>query len=213
MPILRGATTFSRFRVEPEEGANTNWGKVLKTGLRTNAFQPLDREGTVDRSAGFAELEEPDHTDFSAGALFMSEYALFTWRVDEFRISAAAVKNELDAWKKRFEKENDRAPGRREKQEAKLEIRHTLRAKAPVVTRTFDVSWNLSNNLLQIWAASRKMVDEVQEAIEKSAKVKLLPQVPVVVADALGIDEKTLAPTAALSLPDTVGAPAGREVA
>lgn len=201
MPILKGATTFARFRVE-HEGREPNWGRVLPAGLRAKAFVPLDRTQQVDRSAGFAELEDPEKTDFAPGATFLGEYVHFTWRVDEFRIPASQVKAELDKWARDFEKENERAPGRREKQNMKLELRHTLRARAPVVTRTFDVSWNLQNSHLLVWTASRKLVDEVQSAVEAAAKVKLLPLVPVVVAKDLEIDDKALAPTQALSLPD-----------
>jgi recombination associated protein RdgC len=70
------------------------------------------------------------------------------------------------------------------------------------VSRTYDVSWNLDSGQLQIWAGSRKAVDEVEAAIEQAFKVKLVPLVPVAVAAALGISEKSLAPTPALSLPD-----------
>lgn len=202
MPILRGATTFSRFRVDADARASTNWKKSLTPGLRQRAFEPLDRQGPADRSAGFVELEDHEARTFSAGSLFQGEFALFTFRVDEFRIPASVVRTELERWKKEFVRENARPPGRREKADAKGEIRHTLRATAPITTRTFDVSWHLGEAELHVWAASRKLVDEVQAAVEQACRVKLVPLVPVVVAGALGIAEKTLQPTPLLSLPD-----------
>jgi recombination associated protein RdgC len=202
MPILRGAVTFSRFRVDPLDGASTDWKRTLSRALRTKAHVPLDRAKAEERSAGFVELEEQDRRDFSAGSLYQGDYALFSYRVDEFRIPASVVRAELERWAKAFEKEHQRLPGRREKTDAKAEIRHTLKARAPIVVRSFDVSWNLATAHLQVWAASRKMVDEVQTAVEQSFKVSLVPLVPVVAAETLGIDEKSLKPTPELSLPD-----------
>lgn len=201
MPILKGATTFARFRVDADD-EKRNWKRVIGPGLKGRAFEPLDRDGDVDRIAGFAELHDQDAREFSVGTLYFGEWVLFTWRVDEFRIPSQTVKAELERWKKEFEKEHGRPPGRREKNEAKLAVRAQLRKRAPIVTRTFDVSWILDQGTLQIWAASRKAVDEVQDAIEQACKVKLVPLVPVVVAEALGISDKALQPTPALSLPD-----------
>lgn len=203
MPILKGAATFSRFRVEVEGRTPADWKKNLTRALKTRAFVPLKREGPEERAQGFVELADPESTGFSAGSLYESEYALFAYRIDEIRIPAPAVKVELERWTKAFQKENERLPGKREKTEAKGEIRHTLRSRYPISTRTFDVSWNLEGAHLQVWAGSRKAVDEVQAAVEQAFHVKLSPVVPVVLAGVLGIPDKSLTPTPALSLPDT----------
>jgi recombination associated protein RdgC len=202
MPILRGATTFSRYRVESEKSTSPAWKRTIPAMLRARAFVPLQLEGPDERAAGFVELQDRDHWDFAPGSIYETEYALFSLRVDEVRIPNAVIKDQLERWKKEFERENQRPPGKKEKSDAKQEIRQRLRTRFPLSTRTLDVSWNIDSGQLQIWAGSRKAVDEVEAAIEQAFSVKLVPLVPVVVAGDLGIPEKALAPTPDLSLPD-----------
>ncbi len=208
MPLLKGTATFSRYRVEPSGRAvtSTQDKKRPKTdiakALRLHAFQPLERDGEDERAQGFVELADRNRSEFSAGATYQGDFALFSYRVDEIRIPSAAVRSELEAWQQRFVSENQRPPGKKEKSAAKDEIRHTLKSRYPVATKTFDVSMNLENGHAQLWAGSRKAVDELQDAVEQALGVKLVPVSPLTVAQQLGIAEKALSPTPALSMPD-----------
>ena len=205
MPILKGAVTLSRFRVEAEPAALTAARKMAGELLRSRAFEPLDLSRPEERVHGFVEFADKESTGFDPGTVHEAGRALFTFRVDELRIPSALVKSELERWIKKFQQEQERPPGRREKHDAKQEIRHTLRSRSPVLTRLVDVAWDQEAGRVEIWAGARKAVDEVQSAVEQLFKVKLLPQAPAVVAMGLGMSEKSLAPTAALSLPDEEG--------
>jgi len=202
MPILRGSVSFSRYRVEAEERDPREWKKVLSKGLKGRAFEPIDMDGAEERAGGWAELEDSDRTEFDGQSFLYGEYALFTWRLDQLRIPASAVRAEMERWRKAFEKENQRPPGRREREEAKAGIRQTLRARTIATTKTFDVSWNLQTSMLQIWAGSRKIADELQAAVEQTFEVTLVPLVAPLVAEAIGVAEGSLGPTPALSMPE-----------
>ena len=203
MPTLRGAVTFSRYRVEAEDRSPTEWKRVLTRGLRAHVFEPLKPGAPEERTAGFVELPDRDATEFPVSSVYEGDFALFTYRIDEVRIPSAVVREQLERWSRVFEREHQRKPGWKEKNDAKMEIRHTLRSRYPLSTKTFDVSWNLASKKLQIWAGSRKAVDEVESAIVQAfSGVKLVPMVPVVLATKLGLNEKALAPTPSLSLPD-----------
>jgi recombination associated protein RdgC len=164
------------------------------------AFEPLDPKGEDERSSGFVELENKNGTSFSAGALYEGEYALFAYRIDEVRVPAAAIRAEMDSWEQRFVAEHERPPVKKEKSEAKEELRFTLKTRYPVSSKTFEVSWHVEEGHAQIWAGSRKAVDEVQAAVEEALGVKLVPVAPLTIAGELGISEKALTPTAALSM-------------
>jgi len=198
MPIMRGSASFSRFRVD-EAKASKAALKDPARALRLRAFVPLERGGEAERAQGFVELEQKDQAEFSPGSIYQGPYALFAYRVDEVRLPAAAVRAELELWEQKFRDEQGRPPGRKEKADAKGEIRHTLRARYPLATKVFEISWNLDAGALQIWAGSRKAVDEVQAALEQALGFKLVPAVPATLAAELGIPEKALAPTPALS--------------
>lgn len=201
MPVLRGAVTFSRFRVELPKGPPADAKRWLKRGLETRAFEPIDRRSEEDRSAGFVEIENPDATEFSAGSVYYGEYALIGYRIDQIRVPGAAIKAELERWAAAFEKENGRPPGRAEKASQRGSIRQMLRNRAVPSTKVHDLSWNLKTNHLQIWAASRKAVDEIQAVVEAAFEVRLVPLIPAAAAARAGIEDGALLPT-----PELVGA-------
>ena len=195
MPVLRGAVTFSRFLVEPAEGAAADLKRSLSRALKARAFAPIDRRSEEERAAGFVELENHDASEFSAGSLFYGEYALFSYRIDAIKIPSPVLRAELDRWATAFEKEKGRAPSRSEKAESKGSLRQMLRNRAVPITKVHDVSWNLKTNQVQLWAASRKTVEEILLALETAFDVKLQPLVPASLAAQAGISDENLVPT------------------
>ncbi len=197
MPVLRGSVTFARYRSETVKRPQDTRRWLIR-GLDRGAFEPLDvTRGEDDRCAGFVALADPDATDFTSGVLEMGR-ALFAWRIDTIQVKASAVRPELERWAAAFADEHRRAPTRGEKAGARDEIRHRLRQRQAPTTRVFDVSWAVDAGELQIWAASRKVVDEVAAAIEAAFEVKLAPLSVGAQAVRAGIAESTLAPTATL---------------
>ncbi len=197
MPVLRGSVTFARFRCETGKLPNDT-RRWLARGLARGAFEPLEpAKGDEDVSAGFVALEDADSTDFSSGVLEAGR-ALFAFRVDKIRVKGAAVRAELDRWAAAFQAEHRRAPAKGERAAARDQIRHGLRKRTPPTTKVFDVSWALDEGEVLVWAASRKAVDEVAEAVEAAFEVKLAPTSVGAQAIRAGIAEGALAPTGAL---------------
>lgn len=196
MPILQGTITFARFRVELPKGFDAR--RAVPKGLRTRAFEPIDVKHDDDRAVGFVELENADATAFEVGNLFYGEHALFAFRVDTLRVPSKALKTELERWQVLFEKENNRKPGRAEKAEAKENFKHMLRKRTAPSTKVSDVSWNLKTGRLEVFATSRKLVEEIQAAIQTAAGVTLFPMVPAEHARHAGIPDEALGPTPAL---------------
>ena len=110
MPVLRGAVTFSRFLLEPAEGAPADLKRSLSRALKARAFAPIDRRSEEERAAGFVELENHDATEFPAGDLFYGEYALFAYRIDAIKIPGPVLRAEVDKWATAFEKDKGRPP-------------------------------------------------------------------------------------------------------
>ncbi len=191
MPIRRGSVSCSRFRLQGDVPKDVR--RWVHKALTARAFEPIDPKGEDDRASGFVELDDDRATEFSTGAVFDGEYALFAWRVEKIRIPSAALRGELATWAQSFEAKNGRAPGRKEKTDQKDAIRKSLRAKTEPSTKVFDVSWHLKANEVVVWGTSRGIVDEVQVALEEGLEVRLVPAVP---ASQLSADElERLAPT------------------
>jgi len=223
MPILKGSASFSRYQIEaPARAGQASQASQARTkpakaqgkgqkpkgketlaelaaALKLRAFAPLDRESEGERAQGFVEFANRGQSDFSPGALYQGDFAVFAYRVDEVRIPSAAIRSELEAWSQNFVAENQRPPGRKEKSDAKGEIKHTLKSRYPLASKTFEVSLNLKTGHAQLWAGSRKAVDELQAAVEQALSVKLVPIAPLTLLAGLGIAEKSLTPTPALS--------------
>ncbi len=193
MPVLRGSVSFARFRAEAPAAFDPK--RSLTRGLRARAFEPINPKDEEDRAAGFVELENSDATEFDKASVLQGDHALFSWRVDQLKVPAAALRTELERWVLKFEQENGRLPNRSEKAENKASLRHLLRARATPQTRVHDLSWNLDSGELQVWATSRKLIDEVEEALAAAFKLKLILQVPAALAIRAGIDEAALGPT------------------
>ncbi|WP_242340236.1 MULTISPECIES: recombination-associated protein RdgC [Anaeromyxobacter] len=204
MPVLGGAVTFARFRWEPGKKPPSDTRRWLAKGLASGAFEPLDpAKGDEERAAGFVELEDQDATSFAS--IIQGEYALFAFRVDTLKVPAAALRVELERWRVAFEKEHGRPPAKREKAERKEAVRHLLRQRATPSSHVHDVSLNLKAGQVQIWAASRKAVDEVVAALETALEVKLAPLTPAALAARAGTPDAALAPT-----PELVGLESSR---
>lgn len=226
MPIQSGTVTFARFRVEPAASFPTDVRRWLSRGLRARGFEPIDRHTDEERTAGFVELEDHEATEFSPGRLFYGEHALLAWRVDTLKIPAAVLKAELAQWAADFEEEEGRAPTKGEKTERRAALRQALRMQAALVTKVYDLSWNLPAQQLQIWASSRKVVEEVAMTMSSCFRIELHAQVPSVIAKRRGVADGLLGPTpdllgitlsgeeaAALAWPDTHGKDAAHEQA
>ena len=195
MPLLRGAVTFSRFRAQPSADKPFDPKRAVSRGLKSRAFEPLDRKGEDDKATGFVELENPEGVEFAVGNLFREEYALFGYRVDTLKVPGAQVKSELQKWAADFQTEQDRKPSRAETAHTRGQIRHQLRSRAVIGTKVHDVSWNLKTHDVQVWTAARKTVDEITLALEESLGISLHPRVPGAVALQAGVDDAALAPT------------------
>lgn len=195
MPIASGTVTFARFSVEPVESFPADVRRWLSRGLRARGFEPIDRQTEDERAAGFVELDDHEATGFSPGRIFHGEHALLAWRIDTLKVPAAELKAELARWVTAFQDEHGRAPARKEKADRRAALRQAMRAQATPVTKVYDVSWHLAAQQMQIWAASRKVVDEVALAMESSFRIRLHAQVPSVVATRRGVTDAALAPT------------------
>lgn len=199
MPILKGAVTYARFRVEGLDEREKNW---ITKNLKTHAFEPIRKASEDERAFGFVELEDRDGVEFPTGRVHFGEYALFSFRVDTLKVPGGQLREELDRWVKVFEAEHTRPPARREKNDAKAALKQKLRQQLTPKAKTFDVSWNQKTGDLLIWAASRKVVEEVEAALEKAFAIKLVGIGPASVAQALGLKDEALNPTPDLGWPD-----------
>jgi recombination associated protein RdgC len=199
MPIRRGSVNLARFQIEGNVPKDVK--RWLPKGLSKSLFEPIDPKTDDERAAGFVELEQPDLTEFSPGALFHGLHAMFAWRVDSLKVSAGSLREGLLQWAQAFEQKNGRAPGRRERNEQKDALKKALRAKQTPVTKLFEVSVDLTTRDVFVWATSRSVIEEISASLETGLSVKMVPRVPSAFVDSAILD--ALEPTMELFVENT----------
>ena len=205
MPVLSGSVTFARFRAERTKKKSTKQPeRSLANALRAAAFSRLDTSGDQERSAGWVQVEDPDAVELAPSSFLFGDHLLVTWRIDAVRVPASALKRELAEWSRRYEEKAGHPPYRADKAAEKEVILKRLRKRAFVATRTHDVCWNQKSDEVQIWAGSRKAIEEVQIALEETFGLALHATSPGARVDAAGLDPAKLRPTAALFGDDVV---------
>lgn len=201
MPVLKGSVTFTRFKVEQKGERPRDVKRWLSRGFKSHAFEPLDKDSEEDVSAGWVELEDVDKVDLAPSSLMYGEYVLVSYRIDKLRVPGATVRAELESWGNTFEASNGRPPRRAERAEQRELIVKKLRRRAIPISKTHDVSWNLTTGHLQIWTTARGIIDEIQTTLEKQFELRLEPLAPGAFAAALGLTpeaEALLSPTTEL---------------
>ena len=184
--------SIARFRLDGEIPKEVR--RWLTAALRTRAFEGIDPKGDEDSASGFVELEDNAVTEFAPGTVFIEGHALFAWKVEKLRISASELRNDMKAWSDKFENDNGRSAGRKEKTAAKEAIRHKLRSKTEPSSKVFDISLNLKTQDVHIWGTTRSVVDEVTEAMESTLKQRLLARVPAAFAKPAVVDNLSPSP-------------------
>jgi len=205
MPVLRGSVTFSRFRADPQGERAKDVKRWAQRSLLRHAFEPIDKKEDDDRAAGWVEVERNDRTEFTPSRVIFGEYLLASYRVDRLRVPGPVVRAELDAWAEQYEAENAGPPKRSERRNQKAEITFKLRQRAFPVTRTYDVSWNLTTQEVGLWVASAGLVEELMVFMEETFEIRLLPMTPGAIAESLDAPAGVLLPTAALLGGDLAG--------
>lgn len=204
MPVLKGAVTFARFRVVHGKDDTKDLQRSMKEALQTTAFEALDPTSDEDRSAGWVELEDSESTEFGGPQIMFGDYLMVAWRVDTLRVPAPRVKAEMDRWIKVHEAEKGEPPNRASKKAQKEIIIKQLRGKAFPASRTYDITWNLEKDTLLMWTPARKILEEVQIALEDGFGLHLIPQSPGALTKAANVSGDDIQPTPQLFGSDVV---------
>ena len=195
MPIGKGSASYSRFKVLRDEKPKDP-RRSLANAFKKGAFEELSPDAEEDRSAGWVEIDDSDATTFASGSFTFGEQVIVSWRVDQLKVPSALLRAQVDRWARGFQAEKGRAAARTEKREQKDLLQKQLRRRAFPVSRTHDVSWNLSSDELYIWSTSRKTVEEIIEALEDGLGLKLRGCSPGALSEAADVSD--LMPTDSL---------------
>jgi len=206
MGALKGSVTVRRFLIKGPEPNDRN--RLMK-GIRAHALVPIDPRGDVERSHGWAALEDLHDLDLSSEKVFFGEALALALRVDTLRPPGAVVKRMVEEGLKAL----GRRPTKAEKRAYKAEVVKKLRLQAFPSIRGTDLVWNLDTGRVLFWSHSRRLTDLLLDLFKKSFGLELVADGPGQLTKRAGLSTAPLAPTAemVLGFPGLPGRPADME--
>lgn len=168
--IFSKAAGFCQFRVTGPVPDAADFCEFFASRLNRQAFAPIESD-LQESSQGWARITDTDQTSFSVPGDFWFDTVLsFSYRVDTRKVPGVLVKKHCKLKEARFLAENPqmkRVP-RQKKAEIKDLVRAELLAKSLPVPATCDLSWNVRDGVLSVYATSTKTVDAVHTLLQKT---------------------------------------------
>jgi recombination associated protein RdgC len=160
--LIHGTATFSRYRVTG--GLPDDYAEAFPRGILRYAFRNLDDLPNEERSTGWVNILDMFDNSFSAMEYFKDPYLALSWRVDEKKIPARALRQytlEAENEVKRREELAYLPKSRRD--EIRESVHLKLLKRAIPQSNVYDVIWHLQTGDLLFGATSNKLCDEFVE--------------------------------------------------
>ncbi|MBI4512005.1 MAG: recombination-associated protein RdgC [Deltaproteobacteria bacterium] len=188
MGALKGAVTVRRYLVRGE--APREKSRLIK-GARAHVHVVIDPKGEIERSHGWATVEDPHDLDLSSDKMFFGDALAACLRIDTLRPPSAIVRRMVDERLSAL----GRKPSKSEKDACKKEVVRKLRGQAFPVTRSYDMTWQLDTGRVLFFSHSKGPNELMIDLFKKSFGLELVPCGPGQVAKEHGLLSPTLAPT------------------
>jgi hypothetical protein len=177
MPVLSGAYAARRFRVtgNPDAASPT----TAAAALEANAF-PFDWKGAGTK-AGWVSVDNLLDAQFVGPRDWVvGNYYVFTMRFDNRQVAPSLLKAHLDKACDAWLKEHGRTRIPREvKRELKENISTELVQKMNPRTRTYDVCWDLTTNIVSFSGLTDTLVDQFRMLFQRTFDCTIEPVHPM----------------------------------
>ena len=175
MGALHGSITVRRYVVRGEKPKDP--GRLVK-GARAHVLIPIDPRSDAEKVCGWAALEDPTDLELTAENMFHGPTVALALRVDTLVPPASVVKRLVA---ERI-KATGRKPNRAEKQQAKEEVKKSLRGKTLPTMRTYDLVWQTDEDTVHFWSHAKATNEMAIDLFYKSFGLELVAKGPTVVA-------------------------------
>ncbi len=176
MGLLKGTFTFTRYRIIGN--VPPNFSEFVNRQIRKFAFQELSSVAE-ESSMGWAAIEDVTDTRFEFANYALSEYLIFSLRVDRKHVPPSLLRIKIHETEKQLlsEKKQERLFKGQRKEIAEA-VRLNLLAKALPVPSSYDVCWCVSKKWLVFGSHTEKVSDDFVKLFERTFEMKLQPYTP-----------------------------------
>jgi len=186
MGLLSGSATFVRYTVEGEMPANF-WDFAAE---RIAAFSFRDIDDTYEeRSVGWVSALNMFDSGFEYASYTAGDYIILTLRIDERKISNAALRKFAAKEEERIKKERQVPKlARSHRVEIKENMKLMLTKRAVPIPTIYDLCWNLSEGTVLFFSTNNKAQEVLEEYFKETFGLRLMLQIPYLTAGHL-LDE------------------------
>jgi len=183
MGLLSSSVSINRYYVE---------GKVedpvlgiVKNGLTRYAFKETDDDPS-DKITGWTSFNNHFKPDFEGSSFVLSDYFVFSLRIDKKSISSKIIKKYLYfETLKRIEESGQRYLSANEKKLVKEHVMALLFLRVPATPNIYDIVWDYEKSLLYFFSNNKSANEELETLFQKSFKKHLIKIFPYSEADIL----------------------------
>ena len=177
MGAQKGTLTYTRYFVldEPDAG----FREAFMEALQSRAFREIDVEAGKKESFGWVSQGDLFETDLRWDRVFVDPYVCVSLRHDAIKIPPSALRAHYERRVRAYCQEVGREVLKRsEKANLKEEVEGQLRRRALADIKTYDVVWNTLDGTLRLWTHNRNIREVVEELIQETWGLRLVPMSP-----------------------------------
>ncbi|MDH5299714.1 MAG: recombination-associated protein RdgC [Desulfobulbaceae bacterium] len=180
MGLLSSSASFVRYAVEgplPE-----NFWEFAAERIASFSFRDID--DTYDESStGWVSVMNMFDSSFTYASYAVADYVVLTLRIDERKISNAALKKFTAKEEERIKQERQVPKlARNHRLEIKENMKLMLTKRAVPIPSVYDLCWNLSEGTLLFFSTNKKAQELVAEYFKQTFGLQLVLQIPYITA-------------------------------
>ena len=181
MGLISGSGSFTRYIADgalPE-----NFMEDLSEQICRHAFRNLDEKSIDERSVGWVNVMDMFDNRFAGFEFLKEPYITMSFRVDERKIPATALKQYCLESEETIKKdENLEYLPKTRRSDIKDGVRLRLLKRAIPVSSCYDVIWNYSTGLIIFGCTTNRLCDEFAEFFLKTFGIRLQAICPYTLA-------------------------------
>lgn len=176
MGLLKGAVTFSRYRIV---GAlPDHFHDFFNEQIRRYAFQTVWRTAD-EKAAGWTSLENCLDTDFPYASYAQGRYMLFSLRIDRKLVAPSLLRLRImEAERKTLAETGQKKLYREQREAIRESVRLDLLGKSLPVPAFHEICWSVPDRVVTFCCLSDKVAGELQELFRESFSIGLVPYAP-----------------------------------
>lgn len=175
MGLLKGAFTFSRFRVADASVAEK---RSIDEGLQKNAFLALPEVG-FEKAMGWSVLDDPLEGNIRAANITFGQYVAFAMRTDRRQVPPSLLKIRImEEEKKILQEKGLKKLPRSLSIDLKESVRERLQRVLPPTPAFTDVCWNVPKKTIWFGSISDSVIGDFEKLFHDSVGCRLVRYQP-----------------------------------